>query len=240
MHVLKTSLIAFLYALSTLVFSLVLSWGILGSQNFLYGVWHDYGGLKEGIEKYGPQNRYKKSFADTSREQRVRAFTDIVIAIHSSGSGLKDITYVTQNEEKYTLLHDSEVTHLQDVSNLIDTLWWPAIFVCFMWLLLSIGICTHKVKMPNFLSQIGGLAGGIFIGLILVFIIGPERVFNWAHETVFPENHQWFFYYQESLMSTMMMAPKIFAYIAVTWGIFAVCVFVLCQYLIRKIATRRS
>jgi hypothetical protein len=31
---------------------------------------------------------------------------------------------------------------------------------------------------------------------------------------VFPEGHQWFFYYQDSLMSTLMKAPYLFGYIA--------------------------
>jgi hypothetical protein len=35
------------------------------------------------------------------------------------------------------------------------------------------------------------------------------------HVWVFPADHQWFFYYQDSLMSTLMKAPYLFGYIAV-------------------------
>jgi hypothetical protein len=35
------------------------------------------------------------------------------------------------------------------------------------------------------------------------------------HIFVFPDNHQWFFYYQDSLMSTLMKAPDLFAGIAI-------------------------
>jgi len=47
-----------------------------------------------------------------------------------------------------------------------------------------------------------------------LLLIGPEAIFNQLHIWIFPENHQWFFYYEESLMSTMMKAPDLFAYIA--------------------------
>ncbi len=45
-------------------------------------------------------------------------------------------------------------------------------------------------------------------------LIGPTKVFYWGHEVVFPENNQWFFYYEDSLMSTMMKAPALFGPIA--------------------------
>jgi hypothetical protein len=35
------------------------------------------------------------------------------------------------------------------------------------------------------------------------------------HILVFPDDHQWFFYYQDSLMSTLMKAPDLFAGIAI-------------------------
>jgi hypothetical protein len=34
------------------------------------------------------------------------------------------------------------------------------------------------------------------------------------HTVVFPADHQWFFYYKDSLMASLMKAPDIFAAIA--------------------------
>jgi hypothetical protein len=47
-----------------------------------------------------------------------------------------------------------------------------------------------------------------------VLAIGPRRVFYRMHEWVFPPENPWFFYYQDSLMSTMMKAPHLFGAIA--------------------------
>jgi uncharacterized membrane protein len=44
--------------------------------------------------------------------------------------------------------------------------------------------------------------------------VGFREVFYAFHEAIFPPDHQWFFYYQDSLMSTMMKAPFLFGYIA--------------------------
>ncbi|MDZ7747429.1 MAG: hypothetical protein U5K43_00040 [Halofilum sp. (in: g-proteobacteria)] len=50
-----------------------------------------------------------------------------------------------------------------------------------------------------------------------MFAVGPVDLFYWLHEQVFPPDHQWFFHYQESLMSMMMRAPDLFGAIAVLW-----------------------
>ncbi len=64
---------------------------------------------------------------------------------------------------------------------------------------------------------------------ILVVVIGPVKVFYALHELLFPDGHQWFFYYQESLMSTMMKAPELFGWIAMEWALLAILCFVLLQ-----------
>ncbi len=50
--------------------------------------------------------------------------------------------------------------------------------------------------------------------ILLVLVIGRARCFYQFHVWIFPDDHQWFFYYQESLMSTLMKAPVLFGYIA--------------------------
>src|SRR5690606_5060552 len=50
---------------------------------------------------------------------------------------------------------------------------------------------------------------------LVIFITGPTKVFYWLHEQIFPDEHEWFFYYQDSLMTTLMKAPDLFGFIAV-------------------------
>jgi hypothetical protein len=54
-----------------------------------------------------------------------------------------------------------------------------------------------------------------------VWVVGPVQVFYVLHELVFPAGHEWFFYYQDSLMSMMMQAPNLFGPIAVLWLVLA-------------------
>jgi len=55
------------------------------------------------------------------------------------------------------------------------------------------------------------LAGGLALAS---FDVGEGGLFAWLHEQVFPPGHQWFFYYQESLMTTLMKAPHLFGPVA--------------------------
>jgi len=59
-----------------------------------------------------------------------------------------------------------------------------------------------------------GFALGLSTLGAIVMALGPKAVFYWAHTKIFPAGHQWFFYYEESLMTTLMKAPDIFAFIA--------------------------
>jgi hypothetical protein len=47
-----------------------------------------------------------------------------------------------------------------------------------------------------------------------LLIAGPTQVFYQFHLWIFPADHQWFFYWQDSLMSTLMKAPVLFGGIA--------------------------
>ena len=62
--------------------------------------------------------------------------------------------------------------------------------------------------------QLLGFGASLAALVGLVWATGPRDVFYVFHEWVFPAGHQWFFYYQESLMSTLMKAPDLFGYIA--------------------------
>lgn len=211
---------------SSLILALSITWVLLAQAQFFYGVWHDIGGIKEGIAAYGPKNKYKEGFADTTRSQRIALFAEINQAIHHHGNGLSTIHYQTptSNGDQY-LLREPEVIHLRDVANLIDIMRWVVLLNAIVWLVLV--VVTFKARKSYFglKKQLPPMAFTLAVMVGILCLFGPEAVFNQLHIWVFPDDHAWFFYYQESLMSTMMLAPVLFGWIAATWLILAVMFF---------------
>jgi hypothetical protein len=68
-----------------------------------------------------------------------------------------------------------------------------------------------------------------------VVLADAKTFFYWLHTVVFPSDHQWFFYYEESLMSTLMKAPYLFAPISIMLLLFALIMWTLHLVLLRKI-----
>lgn len=227
------------YGLSGLLFALALAWVVLVANNYFYGIWHDHAGIGEAIEKYGPMNRYREGFAETSREQRLVLFGKIVDAVHNNGKGLDKIFYLTpENAPGVPLLHEAEIIHLKDVAALIALVTWILIFATVFWLSVSGFFIYKKKPLPGVLAQVVGF--GIVFGIcsLVVLIVGWEKVFNQFHIWIFPEEHQWFFYYQDSLMSTMMWAPHLFKYIGLSWLVLTMIFFALLLWLQRWISGR--
>ncbi len=222
------------YGIFLLLISLTFAWALMLKFDFFYGTWHDYGGIKEGIEKYGPKNRYKPGFAATSREQRIEIFGAISRAVHNSGRGLEDISYQSvASGGRQLLLREPEILHLQDVARLINFLMAAMAFVFIAWPVLAVVYFRRRGRLPAFKFQALGLAALLVtVGLTLV-VFGAENVFNTLHVWIFPDDHQWFFYYQESLMSTMMLAPRLFAWIAGAWALLSFLIFIVLSGLLR-------
>lgn len=215
-----------LYGLLLLLVSLSLAWILMFKFDFFYGLWHDYGGIKEGIDRYGPQNAFKPGFGETTRDQRVEAFRQINLAVHRGGEGLADIRYQSPTSGGVqTLLREPELVHLQDVANLIADLRWLVLAVCVLWPLAALLYFRRYAALPTLKFQaLGLLICAAVVGLLLLGF-GAENVFNALHIWLFPKENQWFFYYQESLMSTMMLAPRLFAWIAAAWALLSVLLF---------------
>ena len=74
---------------------------------------------------------------------------------------------------------------------------------------------------------------------IVIFAVGAHDVFKAMHEMVFPDDHQWFFYYQDSLMTTLMKAPDIFFAIGAVWAILASVIYLLLTLLLQALSFRR-
>jgi len=202
--------------LTLLMVSICFAWMLLSFANFGYSFWFDALEIHEFIEKNAPLNRYKEGFELLSKADYSQLFLSINKAIHSSGQGLDKISYTYINAQGSTittqLLRQPEITHLKDVAWLINIVKITGTFS-----ILVLGFCWYfKLIKGAMLSRKNMLIKCLYFWICLaifsaiVFIFKPIAFFYWLHELIFPENHQWFFYYQDSLMTTLMKAPFIF------------------------------
>jgi hypothetical protein len=225
---------AFLWVWLTLMLSLYLSWFALAKGQFLYPLWYQVAGIEAHIQHYAPQNRFRKGFEHTDAATHQALFAGIVQAIHQNGQGLEQLYYTTPDRphQAIALLHRDEIGHLEDVARLVHqlkTLGWG---VLCLWLLLSARLWRQR-KRPSAQTAVGNLGVGLSIILAILLVLGPKQVFYQLHIWIFPPEHPWFFYYQDSLMSTLMKAPDLFAYIAASLLILALLLFGLLFALLR-------
>ena len=232
----------FALSLALLISCLYASWQILSKVDFLYSQIYDHSNLEVHINKYAPQNRNKINFELTTQEMRISIFSDIAYAINNNGIGLAKISYTYPNAaETSTFLVDAEREHLQDVANLVSNLKPIGLFSTLVLALFYIFCFYYKVtRSQNFwqpystlinITQIGTISG---LCIIIILIIGPQRVFYLLHEIAFQNKSQWFFYYQDSLMTTLM--PEIvFANIAMLIFITTVTLWIIINLVLKRI-----
>lgn len=224
------SLSAIIFSVSSLLVAFGIAWALLYQLSFSYGRWHDIGRLDHAIELYGPQNHYRFGFQHTTKAQREELFRQMSEAVHNHGEGLAAITFKVPGYPKQYLLTPDEVGHLQDVANLVDKVIWLVAFGALAWLLAMIFYFKLGLMPPSVLSQLLAIAALMLLFVIVLLVIGPTKAFSKMHEWVFPPGHPWFFYYQHSLMSTMMWAPRLFGWVAAEWAVFSVIFFGMLQY----------
>ncbi len=218
----------FLWIWLTLILSLYLSWIVLAKANFLYGFWYDYAGISEHIDHYAPKNRFRHDFETTDAQTRKALFAGIVKAIHHQGHGLQSLTYQDRTKTiDIPLLHSAEIVHLTDVVKLIELLKKLGWGVLFIWGALSIYRLRSRQPFPSPQKGLLNVTFSLFILAIPIAIFGAQKVFYQLHIWVFPADHHWFFYYQDSLMSTMMKAPDLFAYISISLLVLGILLFIL-------------
>lgn len=196
--------------------SLWLAWRCLAAVDFLYPVFYDALDIQGHIQEFGPQNRYKSGFELTTRQERFRLFGAVVDAIHASGEGLEEITYYGPDGQAMDrMFRPPEVGHLQDVANLVGRIalvGWLAV----AWVGLHLALIRlRRWRVPPLRRMLGASLLATAGATLAVFLAGPRELFQWFHEVAFPPDHPWFFYYQDSLMSTSMKAPDLFGAIAV-------------------------
>ncbi len=226
----------FIHTLSTiitLITALYISWLVLVAYDCFYATLYGPLNIAEHISTYSPQNIYRHDFALTSKADHIALFSAILDAVTNHPESLSSIEYQANNRSE-TLLTQAEITHLNDVTHLIET--WTLIGTATtgIWLLFSCykpSNITAKLLKRSFLYLLIGLSTLAAITLVS----GPKKIFYWAHTQVFPDNHQWFFYYQESLMTTLMKAPDIFGWILVIWLFITTIIFICLIFVQMKI-----
>jgi hypothetical protein len=219
--------------------ALWLSWRALAAVDFLHPVFYQALDIESHILEFGPQNRYKAGFETTTREEHLRLFGAIVDAIHDSGRGLAELEYHDPLGRPIDrLLREPEVAHLQDVARLIDRL-APAGWLAVAWTAAHLALLGRMGwRVPPLRRLLGASALAVAAGIVLVMGIGVKRVFYWLHDLVFPPENPWFFYYQDSLMTTMMKAPDLFGAIAVALLALGLGLYAGLLWLARRLALR--
>ena len=69
--------------------------------------------------------------------------------------------------------------------------------------------------------------------LAITLILGPQQTFYILHDLAFSDKAQWFFYFQDSLMTTLM--PEIvFANIAIMIGVLTFATWLIINFILRR------
>ena len=205
----------------------LLAWHLLAQINFAYPTGYKLLDLDKHIAEFAPLNRHIRGFEFTRPADHWNLFAQITDAVQHNGKGLAEISFNLPNNIRQPLMHSAEIVHLQDVSHLINKFYIAGGAGVLIWMMFFAIAYRQKLVFPRSRNIVLGFCGGVFIITSIVLAIGATKVFYWFHTKVFPEGHQWFFYYEDSLMTTLMKAPDIFAFIAslllialmIIWGL---------------------
>ncbi len=199
-----------------------ISWHALAAVNFGYPLWHEVLNIEETIQTHGPKNTKRPLFHHTDKSEHERLFAFIVDAIHDSGRNLEQLSYYdTTGRRLGLLLTPPEIIHLHDVANLINAFRIVGLLSIGALLFLCGTVIVKGQRLPS--GSRLALGGGVLMGIVtvIVLVLDPVQAFYGLHVLIFPPEHEWFFYYSDSLMSMMMQAPNLFGPIAVLWFIVA-------------------
>ena len=224
-----------MYSLASLLLCIWLAWHLSAKVNFLYPLWYSLLSIDATVSTTAPNNLYKPSFSVTDKQEHHRIFAEIVQSIQARGQGLSEIQFFDpQGNNLGQLLTEAEIIHLQDVANFVSQLNWISLIIVVACLLLLALFAIFRIALPRIRRLVLLLASMLSIAIVWILIVGPTKVFYWFHPIVFPKEHQWFFYYEESIMSMIMKAPALFAPIAVQLVLIGLVLWVLHLVLLQR------
>lgn len=209
--------------------------------NYGYSFWYQQLDIGSHITKFAPQNRQGKSgFENTPIETHKQLFAAIGIAVNNHGAGLRELSYRAGPEQpEQLLLTNDEAVHLEDVARVIDFM-MPVGWASLVLLIVLIGLARlTRWPLPGLAKSLITLLIIALIIIVAISVIGPHEVFKAFHVLVFPDDHPWFFYYQDSLMTTLMKAPDIFFAIGAAWAVVAAIIYLLLASLLKLIDPHR-
>jgi len=218
-----------------------ISWLLLAQFNFAYDWFYTLIDIPQHITTYAPFYTERADFIQTTAAERSRLFAEVVTSIHQQGMGLAEISYYAADGTLLnTAFNRDEVIHLQDVANLIDNfkLILSVMFAVFVCLLVWMSVTCQA--LPPFKSLFVYVAVALLSITAVVLVIGPYEIFYQMHVWAFPEDHKWKFYYEESVMSNLMKAPDLFAYIAMLLVAVTIPIFVGIMWLVKLLLNIRS
>lgn len=197
--------------LAALPLAAILAWQLLSAVDFSYPLLYDALAIDEHIARYAPQNRYRDGFATTTEPERLALFAAMVGAINHGGDGLRQLAYTPTNRESAVpLLREPEIEHLTRVAGLIDALRIAGGAGAAALLAITVVLRRSRRRLAGWPLIAGGSTVLALAGLFAFAGFDPGGWFDRLHDWAFPPGHQWFFYYQESLMTTLLKAPDLF------------------------------
>lgn len=230
-----------LYSVSSLLIGFWLAWQLSAQVNFLYPLWYSALKIDQTIEQTMPRHLYKKEFIVTDVNEHHRLFAEIVTSIQNNGHGLEAINFYSPSGKQLgQLLTDSEIVHLQDVADLIKILGWFCLATLIFCLMILAVIIIFRNAMPSTKKLFVSVLGLVSIVALISVVLGAKKFFYWLHTVVFPDDHQWFFYYEESLMSMLMKAPDLFAPISIQLLLTGIAIWLAHLVLLRKFGRFRT
>ncbi len=196
--------------------SVFFSWTALSAIDFGYSAMYGMLDIEGMVKKYAPKNadNEKKMFVLTDRNEHERLFGEISRSVNNAGEDLEKIEFSPMMTDKsFQLLTPAEVQHLMDVSDVVFWFKISSYFFIVAALFCIIAMINQKVRPARAFVALPVTLGVLCLSGLLIYVLGAEEVFYFLHEVIF-RDHQWFFYYEESLMTVLMHAPDIFGYIA--------------------------
>jgi len=229
--------------IALLISCLYMSWQILSQANFLYDQIYDHNDLENHINEFAALSRNgKESFALTDKAERVQIFNDIAQEINTGGEGLAAISFVGIGETtSVPFLIGEERDHLQDVANLVTSL-KPLGAILASALIAFYGFCWYyKVSRYQYFWRPSGIVISLLqiaavaaLCVAITFALGPQQTFYLLHEWAFSDKAQWFFYFEDSLMTTLM-PEVVFGNIAALIGILTIFNWLVINFILRRL-----
>ena len=224
-------------AIAVFVICLVLSWHFLSKVNFFFDTLYDMHQIESHIAEFAPQNRQNRSnFELTSKNERIRIVGEILRTVNSKGVGLETIKYFNTDGVPVNLfLTLAEVDHLEDVSVLVHFMNSIAFILIIIFIIIFSLAWRYKTTTPSLLMLTCSMASFVIITTGCIILMGPQIVFNELHRWVFGDKSEWHFYYQDSLMTTLLKAPDTFATMAILMTAIALIFWLLIFCLTKKL-----